>query len=143
MASIIAFDYGLRSIGVAVGQTITGTATPLTALKAQDGIPNWQQVEALLTEWQPQLCVVGLPLNMDGTEQPITARARKFANRLHGRFGVQVNLQDERLTTVSAKEYLFAEGGYKRLAKGAVDSASACLILQDYLRQQAATETQR
>ena len=141
MASILAFDYGLRSIGVAIGQVITGTATPLTALKAQDGIPNWQQIEMLLNEWQPQICVVGLPLNMDGTEQAITARARKFANRLHGRFGVRVDLQDERLTTVSAKASLFAEGGYKRLTKGAVDSASACLILEDYMRQQAAAET--
>lgn len=143
MASIIAFDYGTRSIGVAVGQAVTGTANPLAALKAQDGIPNWQHIEALLKEWQPQVCVVGLPLNMDGTEQPITARARKFANRLHGRFGVQVELQDERLTTVSAKEYLFADGGYKRLAKDAVDSASACLILQDYLRQHAAPKSER
>lgn len=138
MACVLAFDFGTRSIGVAVGQAITGTANPLNALKAQDGIPNWTQIETLLNEWQPTLCVVGLPLNMDGTEQPMTVRARKFANRLHGRFGLRVELQDERLTTASAKEYLFARGGYKGLSKDAIDSASACLILEDYFHQQVA-----
>lgn len=135
MASYLAFDYGIRNIGVAVGQSVTATATPLKALKANDGIPNWEQLERLLKEWQPDVCVVGLPLNMDGSEQPITVRARKFANRLHGRFGVKVELQDERLTTVSAKELLFAEGGYRNLDKGSIDSASACLILQDYFQR--------
>lgn len=139
MGSVLGFDYGTRSIGVAVGQAVTGTATPLAALKAQDGIPDWQHIEQLINEWQPTLCVVGLPLNMDGTEQPITVRARKFANRLHGRFGVQVIMQDERLTTASAKEFLFERGGYKSLAKDAIDSASACIILEDYLQQQTAS----
>ncbi|RUO27900.1 Holliday junction resolvase RuvX [Aliidiomarina sedimenti] len=135
MASYLAFDYGTGNIGVAVGQSVTATATPLKALKANDGIPNWEQLERLLKEWQPDVCVVGLPLNMDGSEQPITVRARKFANRLHGRFGVKVELQDERLTTVSAKELLFAEGGYRNLDKDSIDSASACLILQDYFQR--------
>lgn len=135
MSSVMAFDFGTRSIGVAIGQAITGTANPLAAIKAQDGTPSWELIAQLLSQWQPSLCVVGLPLNMDGTEQPLTARARKFANRLHGRFGVAIHLQDERLTTASAKEYLFERGGFKSLGKGAVDSASACLILEDYFRQ--------
>lgn len=135
MSSVLAFDYGTRSIGVAIGQSITSTASPLAALKAEDGIPNWQQIEKLIAEWQPDLCVIGLPLNMDGTEQPITARARKFANRIHGRFGVAIALQDERLTTTSAKEFLFERGGYKSLGKDAIDSASACIILEDYFNQ--------
>ncbi|MCC5880222.1 MAG: Holliday junction resolvase RuvX [Idiomarina sp.] len=135
MSSVLAFDFGTRSIGVAVGQAVTGTANPLAALKAQDGKPDWDRVARLIAEWQPDLCVIGLPLNMDGTEQPITARARKFANRLHGRFGVAIALQDERLTTVSAKEYLFERGGFKSLGKEAIDSASACLILEDYFHQ--------
>ncbi|MCL5255837.1 MAG: Holliday junction resolvase RuvX [Gammaproteobacteria bacterium] len=130
--SILGFDYGTKSIGVAVGTTFTGTASPLVALKATDGNPNWEQVEKLLNEWQPALCVVGLPLNMDGTEQPLTAQAKKFANRLHGRFGVQIHLQDERLTTVSVREELFSRGGFRELQKGRVDSAAACVILEDY-----------
>lgn len=135
MSQVIGFDFGTHSIGVAVGQTITGTASPLAALKAKDGQPNWDAVEKLIKEWQPEFLVVGLPLNMDGTEQPLTDLARKFANRLHGRFGIQVVLQDERLTTVAAKETLFDRGGYKQLQKGKVDSAAAQLILEDYFNQ--------
>ena len=83
--TLLAFDFGTKSIGVAVGQRITGTARPLPAIKAQDGTPDWNIIERLLKEWQPDEIIVGLPLNMDGTEQPLTARARKFANRIHGR----------------------------------------------------------
>lgn len=132
MSTILAFDYGLKSIGVAVGQRLTGTASTLKALKAQDGTPNWEQIEALLKEWQPDLIVVGLPLNMDGTEQPFTARVHKFINRLHGRFGVKVVAQDERLTTVDARAELFSQGGFKKLSKDAVDCYSAKLILESW-----------
>lgn len=135
MSQVLAFDFGTMSIGVAIGHSITGTATPLAALKAKDGQPDWNLVERLLKEWQPDFVVVGLPLNMDGTEQPLTERARKFGQRLHGRFGVQIHYQDERLTTVAAKESLFERGGYKQLEKGAVDSAAAQLILEDYFNQ--------
>lgn len=131
--TVIAFDFGLKSIGVAVGQSITGTASPLSALKANDGIPRWELVEAMLNEWQPAMLLVGLPLNMDGTEQNITERAKKFANRLHGRFGKQVHTYDERLSTVDAKQRLFELGGYKKLTKEKVDSVSACLIYETWL----------
>jgi len=130
--TMLSFDFGTKSIGVAVGQQLTGTARPLTAIKAQDGIPDWNLIERLLKEWQPDLVVVGLPLNMDGTEQPLTARARKFANRLHGRFGVQVELHDERLSTVEARADLFARGGFRALTKGSVDSLSAVIILESW-----------
>ncbi len=130
--TLLSFDFGTKSIGVAVGQQLTGTARPLTAIKAQDGIPDWNIIEKLLKEWQPDLVIVGLPLNMDGTEQPLTARARKFANRLHGRFGVQVELHDERLSTVEARADLFARGGFRALNKGSVDSLSAVIILESW-----------
>ncbi|MFU2080862.1 Holliday junction resolvase RuvX [Avibacterium endocarditidis] len=128
----LAFDFGTKSIGCAVGQSITGSAQPLPAFKAQDGIPNWVAIEKCLTEWKPNIVVVGLPLNMDGTEQPLTQRARKFANRLHGRFGVTVTLQDERLTTTEARAEIFQRGGFKALEKGKVDSISACIILESW-----------
>lgn len=128
----LAFDFGTLSIGCAVGQSITGTAQALPAFKAQDGIPNWDAIEKCLKEWKPNLVVVGLPLNMDGTEQELTVRARKFANRLHGRFGVRVELQDERLTTTEARTEIFARGGYKALNKSKVDGISACLILESW-----------
>ncbi|MBA0168346.1 MULTISPECIES: Holliday junction resolvase RuvX [Pectobacterium] len=134
--TILAFDFGTKSIGVAIGQEITGTARPLISFKAQEGIPDWQKVEKLLSEWQPDLIVVGLPLNMDGTEQPLTARARKFANRLHGRFGVAIALHDERLSTVEARADLFERGGFKALDKGSVDAASAVIILESWFEAQ-------
>ena len=130
--TILGVDYGTGSIGFAIGQTITGTASAIKALKAKDGQPNWEQVKAILDEWQPDLVVVGLPLNMDGTEQWITQRAKKFANRLHGRFGVAVTTHDERLSTADAKAFLFERGGYKDLKKGNVDSQSAVVILESY-----------
>ena len=113
----IAFDFGTKSIGCAVGQSITGTAQALPAFKAQDGIPNWDAIEKCLKDWKPDVIVVGLPLNMDGTEQDLTLRAKKFANRLNGRFGIKVELQDERLTTVSARDEIFQRGGYRALNK--------------------------
>lgn len=131
--TIIGFDFGTKSIGVAVGQSITGTATALTAIPAKDGIPNWDTIDKLLREWTPERLVVGLPLNMDGTEQPLTQRAKKFGNRLHGRFGIAVDFQDERLTSTAAREQLFAEGGYRNLEKGKVDSQAALIIVEDYL----------
>ncbi|HDR1022489.1 TPA: Holliday junction resolvase RuvX [Pasteurella multocida] len=134
--TVLAFDFGTKSIGCAVGQSITGTAQALSAFKAQDGIPNWDAIEKCLNEWRPDLVVVGLPLNMDGTEQELTARARKFANRLNGRFGVQVELQDERLTTTEARAEIFERGGYKALNKSKVDGISACLILESWFEKQ-------
>ena len=128
----LAFDFGTKSIGCAVGQSITGTAQSLPAFKAQDGIPNWDAIEKYLKEWKPDVVIVGLPLNMDGTEQDLTVRARKFANRLQGRFGVNVQLQDERLTTTEARSEIFDRGGFRALKKGKVDGISACLILESW-----------
>ena len=133
--TLLAFDFGTRSIGVAIGQRITGTARPLAALKAQDGTPDWNLSARLLKEWQPETVIVGLPLNMDGTEQPLTARARNFANKIHGRFGVAITLHDERLSTVEARAGLFEHGGFRALDKGSVDSASAVVILESYFDQ--------
>ncbi|MDF7681431.1 Holliday junction resolvase RuvX [Enterobacteriaceae bacterium ESL0689] len=133
--TLLGFDFGTHSIGVAVGQRITGTAHPLSALKAQDGKPDWLIIDKLLAEWQPEAVIVGLPLNMDGTEQPLTARARKFANRIHGRFGVKIILHDERLSTVEARSGLFESGGFRALNKGRIDSTSAVIILESYFAQ--------
>ena len=128
----LAFDFGTKSIGCAVGQSITGTAQALPAFKAQDGIPNWDAIEKCLKEWKPDVVVVGLPLNMDGNEQELTLRASKFANRLQGRFGVNVQLHDERLTTTEARSEIFDRGGFRALKKGKVDGISACLILESW-----------
>ncbi|MBU3021502.1 Holliday junction resolvase RuvX [Aestuariibacter sp. A3R04] len=134
--TVLSFDFGTKSIGVAVGQEITGTASPLAALKAQDGVPDWNKVKALYSEWQPDLVVVGLPLNMDGTEQTVTLLAKRFANRLLGRFNVAVETWDERLSTADAKAMLFELGGYKKLTKDKVDSVSACVIFTSWAENQ-------
>ncbi|GAB1151294.1 MAG: Holliday junction resolvase RuvX [Shewanella algae] len=134
--TVLGFDFGTKSIGIAIGQQLTGSASPLTSIKAVDGIPDWQQIAALIEEWQPDLVVVGLPLNMDGTEQEMTQRACKFANRIAGRFGVKVATQDERLTTADAKARLFELGGFKALTKGQIDAVSAVLIIESYFENQ-------
>ena len=133
--TLLGFDYGLKNIGVAVGQDLTQTANPLTVIKARDGIPNWNDIEALITEWQPKLLIVGLPLNMDGTEQEMTAAARKFGNRLNGRFQIAVEWQDERLSTFEALEQLGIRSKLQSKNRDDVDRISAQLILQSWLNE--------
>ncbi|MFY2509724.1 Holliday junction resolvase RuvX [Vibrio pectenicida] len=135
--TIMAFDFGTTSIGSAIGQEITGTASPLKAFKAKDGIPNWGDIEKQIKEWQPTLLVVGLPTDLHGKDlDSIAPRAKKFANRLHGRFGVAVELHDERLSTTEARADLFEFGGYKALTKGNVDCQSAVIILESWFEAQ-------
>mgnify|MGYP000168001127 CR=1 FL=1 len=133
--TIIGLDFGKKYIGVAVGQEITGSATPLGSVKAKDGIPNWDSLSNYLTDWQPDLIVIGLPLNMDGSEQQLTKDAKKFGNRIAGRFGLKVEFQDERLTTADAKEQLFSRGGYKNLKKDNIDAESARLIIESFFER--------
>ncbi|MGL9759832.1 MAG: Holliday junction resolvase RuvX [Symbiopectobacterium sp.] len=135
--TVLAFDFGTKNIGIAIGQEVTSTARALTVFRAQDGVPpDWSQIEKIINEWQPDLLIVGLPLNMDGTEQELTARARKFANRLHGRFDKPIELQDERLSTVEARAGLFEHGGFRALNKSQVDATSAVIILESWFSRQ-------
>jgi len=134
--TILGFDFGLKNIGVAVGQELTGNANPLTVIKARDGIPNWDEIQKLLQQWQPQLLIVGLPLNMDGTEQEMTAAARRFGNRLNGRFQTPVEWQDERLSTYEALDQLGIRDKMQAKQRSDVDRISAQLILQSWLNQQ-------
>ncbi|QEY17429.1 Holliday junction resolvase RuvX [Cellvibrio sp. KY-GH-1] len=133
--TLLAFDYGTKNIGVASGQMITRSANFLTPLKAKDGIPDWSQIEKLLAEWKPDLVLVGLPLNMDDSESELSARARKFANRIHGRFGVKVELVDERLTSFEAKGEVISRGGSRDYKNNPVDSIAARLILESWLER--------
>lgn len=129
---VLAFDYGTRRIGVASGQEMLGTGQPVAMMPARDGIPDWSRVEALLQEWQPDLVVVGLPLNMDDTENEMCARARKFGNRLHGRYHVAVEMVDERLTSFEAKGEVMAAGGSRDFGRHGVDDRAAVLILETW-----------
>ena len=124
--NVLAFDFGLKHIGVALGNTFLQTARPLTRLKAVDGIPQWTSIENLINEWDIQAFIVGKPLNKDGNTQDIYFSAKKFSQRLAGRFNRPVFLVDERYTTKEAKI----------LNKKALeyDSLSAKIILESWLR---------
>ncbi len=131
--TVVAFDFGTQKIGVAVGQSLTGTATPLPELKASNGQPDWSLVAKLIEEWQPDALVVGVPLNMDGSEFDITRLARKFGQRLHGRFGKPWFPMDERLTSFEAREQArIRRQTQPKAKKGLVDSLAAGLILQSW-----------
>ena len=134
--TLLGFDFGMKNIGIAVGQELTANANPLPAIKARDGIPDWSQIEKLLKEWQPDLLIVGLPLNMDGTEQEMTAAAKRFGNRLNGRFNIPVEWQDERLTTYEALDQMGIRSKMDSRQRSDVDQLSAQLILQSWLNQQ-------
>lgn len=130
---LLGFDFGLKRIGVAVGQTVTQTARPLITLSAAQGEPQWDKLDNLVKTWQPDGLVLGIPLNMDGTEQTVTHFARRFAQQLHERFKLPVYEMDERLSTKDARERVFAQGGYKALQQKQIDSIAAQLILQNWL----------
>lgn len=132
---LLGFDFGMKRIGVAVGQTVTKTARPLTVIQAAQGIPQWDALSKLIKTWQPDALVVGIPLNMDGTEQAVTLAARAFADALRERYKLPVYGIDERLTTREAREQLFSQGGYKALQKTQIDSVAAQLILQTWFMQ--------
>lgn len=132
---LLGIDFGMKRIGVAVGQTVTQTARPLETIKANQGIPQWERFDKLIKTWQPDALVVGIPLNMDGTTQPLTTIAEQFADSLRERYKLPVYGIDERLSTKDARERLFREGGYKALQDGQVDSVAAQLILQNWLTQ--------
>jgi len=130
---ILAFDFGLRQIGVAVGSIPFATSEPLTVLPAREGQPNWTSVADLIEEWQPQVILVGDPLNMDGSTSELGRRAKKFAQRLHGRFGVDVTMVDERLTSFAVKSEQREAGHRGDFRRDPVDSLAAELILRDWL----------
>ncbi|MDG1012803.1 MAG: Holliday junction resolvase RuvX [Luminiphilus sp.] len=129
---VLAFDWGLKRIGVAVGNTLLATSEPLCVLRARDGVPDWEAISALLEEWQPKLLVVGDPLNMDESVAEITRRARRFSRQLEGRFNLPVSLIDERLTSREARIQLEDQG---LPYQGAVDAHAAQLILQTWLSE--------
>lgn len=130
--TLLAFDFGRKRIGVAVGQSVTGTAAPLATLVARDGQPDWEEVEHIITTWQPAALVVGLPCHLDGTEQDITTEARRFARRLESRYGLPVHLVDERLTSYEAERWVEEQRMSNTID---VDQIAAQIILQNWFDQ--------
>jgi putative Holliday junction resolvase len=128
LSTVIGFDYGSHWTGVAVGQTLTRQARPLGAIKSGD----WEAIEQVVDEWRPQRLIVGLPLNMKGEEQEMSARAERFARQLEGRFGIATTCIDERLTTREAYTVAIETG--ERKSKQEIDSLAAALITESWLR---------
>lgn len=133
--TILAFDFGQRRIGVAVGQSVTGSATPAAAVTNGGAGPDWERIAALVREWAPARLLVGLPLGPDGARTPMSAKASAFARDLE-RFGLPVTLVDERHSSLEARQRLIAGrrlGLRGRVGKGAVDAAAAALIAERWL----------
>ncbi|HID45098.1 MAG TPA: Holliday junction resolvase RuvX [Chromatiaceae bacterium] len=127
--TLLGFDYGTRKIGVAVGQQFTATATPLTVLHLVKNRPDWDGIERLIEEWQPDALVVGLPIGPEEDETPMTRAARKFSRQLKGRFHLPVHLADERLTSREAWSRI---GGIAIHDVTRIDSMAAKLILETW-----------
>lgn len=122
METVLAFDFGLKRIGVAVGNSMLRQAQPLTVIAAATNVAKFAAIAAVVAEWQPARCVVGLPLHPDGAEHEMTVRCRRFANQLHGRFALETTLVDERYSSV----VLQAKRGE------VIDARAAAIILQQY-----------
>jgi putative Holliday junction resolvase len=131
---LMGFDFGLKHIGVAIGQTITGTASPLTTIAAQNGLPDWKTLDTLISDWQPTTLVVGLPLNMDGSMSDMAHRAQHFAKQLEERYHKPSHCVDERLTTQAAEQW-FLEHHARHPSKGELDALSAVIILEGFLSE--------
>ncbi|MDE2304864.1 MAG: Holliday junction resolvase RuvX [Gammaproteobacteria bacterium] len=138
---VLAFDFGRRRIGVAAGDTVSGGSSPLAALAVPGETPPWPAIEALLREWRPEIVVVGLPYNADGSESPLARAARAFAATLGDRFSVRVELVDERYSSLEAgmrlREARATGRRRRRVAKGDVDAAAACVILERWFESRA------
>ena len=133
ISTVLGFDLGTKSTGAAVGQTITQRATPLSAIRSVQNKPDWSKIELLIEEWKPEALLVGLPLTMEGSNQPMSDKARRFSRQLNGRYNLPVELVDERLTTREA--WLIAIDSGKKHNKGDIDSLSAALITESWLAQ--------
>lgn len=132
--TILAFDFGLRQIGVAVGNMQLQSTQPLAIVRAKNGKPDWLAIEKIMQEWLPDLLVVGDPMNMDGSASEMSARAQKFARRLQGRWGTAIQMADERLSSFEAKELMRERGHRGNYKDQPIDSYAAELILQSWFR---------
>lgn len=123
------FDYGEKRIGIAVGQTLTGSANAVQTVRQHNQIPDWTSIGKLIEEWQPDQLIVGLPLNMDGSEQTLTHRSRHFAKQLTQRYDIPVGFADERLSTrEAARDY-----EQRSEPKEGRDAVAAKVILEGWM----------
>jgi putative Holliday junction resolvase len=137
--TLMGFDYGQKRIGVAIGQQLTATTQSIDTIAVRQNKPDWEHISRLINEWQPDLLLVGLPLNMDGTEHEVSKAARRFANQLNGRYQRPVELVDERLSSIEAEQIITEARRSGEIRKGkakrCVDQVAAELIIQTWLSQ--------
>jgi putative Holliday junction resolvase len=134
--SVLGFDFGLKRIGLATGQLITGTASPLVTLQAVNQSPDWDSIEKYIREWKPDALIVGIPYLLDGQESEITRAARNFSNRLAHRFSLPVYTMDETLSSYAAEEKLKQAQKISKHNKHEVDKMAAAIIVQRWLDSQ-------
>lgn len=130
--TVLAFDFGTKRIGVAVGEIMLGTARPLATIAAEANDARFAAIGKLIDEWRPTELVVGLPLSLDGEAHEMTDRCRRFARQLEGRFRLPVVMVDERLTSTAADESLREQGRDWRRRKASVDAEAAAILLQSH-----------
>ena len=123
---IMGFDFGIKRIGIAVGQKVTKTASGVAVVKALDGIPKWDYLDTIVLDWQPERFIVGLPINMDGSNSEMSKKAQKFSRRISSRYNIRSEMFDERLTSFEAREH---DG------KTHIDAIAAKIILESWLRE--------
>ena len=128
----MAFDFGLKRIGVAVGETVTKTARPLQTLPAKKGVPDWALIQQLIKRFEPSALIVGIPLKMNGATLSVTRAARAFKAALMAHCAIPVYETDERLTTKAARDRIFQAGGYRALQEKTIDAYAAQLILEHW-----------
>lgn len=133
--TVMGFDFGTQKMGMATGNSLTGTGQPLALFAMRDGIPDWDKLQQIIAQWQPDLCVVGLPLNMDDSESELSARARKFARRLKHRINKPVWMLDERLTSREARHTLLGYQQQGHSKNTSADSLVAVMLLESWFRQ--------
>jgi putative Holliday junction resolvase len=131
--TLLCFDFGKKRIGVAVGQELTGSATALETINAANGQPDWGAINRIVQQWQPEAFVLGMPVNMDGTEHNLAKSVRQFRDELQARYNLPVYMMDERLSSVEAERILCADAkASKRFNKKEVDKLAAKLILRSW-----------
>ena len=133
VSTLLCFDFGLSSIGVPVGNTLTKEARPLTVLSANNGKPNWDAVIALIEEWKPNALVVGNPIDESGQATELSEKASRFARQLNGRLQLEVTLHDERFSSKEAKSRARELGHKGDYATHPIDDLAASIILQSWL----------
>lgn len=131
--NFVAFDFGMKNIGIAVGQNITYTVSPLFSIKAKYGVPNFLHLKKVFEEWIPKKAIVGLPLSMDGGYQNITLMAKNFGYKLQKYFKVNVEMYDERLSTRESYSILSNGNIFKKIKKSSIDAVSASIILESWM----------